>query len=83
MDYIIKKRIISEDDNLPITVNADKKGRRYIKHGHPYCRYHSCEKCKNASWYDSDYCNNQHIHFVEKAGIKTTSVYCENYKVEQ
>lgn len=77
---IIKKRIISNDTDLPITVNANKKGDRYTKNGHRYCKYISCSQCKNASWYDDDYCNNQHLHFIDKNGIKTTSVYCENYE---
>ena len=79
----ILKRIISNDTNLPITINSDKKGERYMKYGRQYCKYHSCQKCKNASWYDDDYCNNQHIHFIDKVGIKTTSVYCENYEREK
>ena len=79
-NQIIKKRIISNDTDLPITVNANKKGNRYKKNGHLYCKYMSCSQCKNASWYDDDYCNNQHIHFIDKDGIKTTSVYCENYE---
>lgn len=79
---LIKKRIISNDTGLPITVNSNKTGRRYTKNGHSYCAYHSCAKCKNASWYDDDYCNNQHIHFIDKDGGKTTSVYCESYEID-
>ena len=82
-NQIIKKRIISNDTNFPITVNANKKGIRYKKDGHFYCKYMSCSQCVNASWYDDDYCNNQKIHFVDKDNIKTTSVYCENYESEE
>lgn len=74
--------IISNDTNEPITINADKIGKRYMKNGCMYNKYHSCAKCKNASWYDDDYCNNQHIHFIDKKNAKTTQVYCENYEVE-
>ena len=76
----IKKRIIG-DDNLPITVNSEKTGSRYMKNGCWYSKYHDCTKCKNASWYDDDYCNNQIIHFVDKENCKTTQVYCERYEV--
>lgn len=78
-----KVEIISNDTNLPITVNADKVCRRYMRNGQMYAGYHSCTKCKNASWYDDDYCNNQHIHFIDKDNVKTTQVYCENYEVER
>ena len=80
---LIKRRIISNDTGLPITVNANKTGRRYTKNGHRYCGYHSCEKCKNASWYDDDYCNNQQIDFIDKENSKTTAVYCEKYELRE
>ena len=66
---------------MPITVLAEVKGKRYTKEKASYCAYMDCTKCKNASWYDDNYCNNQHIHFIDKEGVKTTSVYCENYEV--
>ena len=75
-------RIISNDSGMPITVLAETKGKRYTKDNHPYCMYMDCTKCKNASWYDDDYCNNQHLHFRDKANVHTTKVYCENYEVE-
>ena len=76
----ILKRIL-DDDGFPITVLAERKGKRYTKYGQPYCMYMDCTKCKNASWYDSDYCNNQEIYFVDKGGVKTTSVYCGHYEI--
>lgn len=73
--------IIDEDTNEPINVNVTEKGKSYILGGCRYTKYHDCTKCKNASWYDDSYCNNQKIHFVEKEGVKTTRVYCESYEV--
>lgn len=70
------------NDGIPITVLAERKGTRYVLDRHPYCRYMDCTKCKNASWYDDDFCNNQIIHFVDKPGVWTTKVYCEKYEVE-
>ena len=74
-------RIISNDNDMPITVLAEAKGKRYTKDRHSYCAYMDCTKCKNASWYDADYCNNQHIHFIDKENVVTTKVYCKNYEV--
>lgn len=78
---VIKKQIEDSYTGLPITVNANTKGCRYMKDGVSYNAYISCDKCKNASWYDDDYCNNERLHFVEKDNIKTVSVYCEKYEV--
>lgn len=77
----MQRRIISNDSDLPITVNCERKGRRYTKEKAHYCAYMDCTKCKNRSWYDETYCNNQHIHFIEKDNTKTIHVYCENYEV--
>lgn len=83
MNNIIKKRIISDFNNLPTTINITKKGKRYTKDRHSYCKYMDCTICKNASWYGDDYCNNQKIDFIDEEGIKTTKVYCENFEVEE
>ena len=71
---------LENDDGEEVIIFSNEKGDRYIKNGHNYCKYISCEKCRNASWYDDDYCNNQKIIFVDKNNCKTTSVYCENYE---
>ena len=53
--------------------------KRYMKDGCNYSLYCDCKRCKNASWYDDDYCNNERLHFIDNA-TKTIRVYCENYK---
>ena len=79
----IKKQINDSYTGEPITVNANAKGRRFMQDGGLYNGYYSCDKCKNASWYDDDYCNNERFHFIEKDGVKTVSVYCERYEVKK
>jgi len=81
-DYIKSKTIISDDTGEPVTINVLKKAVHYMKYGHPYSAYFKCSKCKNASWYDDDYCNNQKLNFADKEDIKTTQVYCENFDVQ-
>lgn len=78
----LTKEIVSDDTGDLVTVNVTKIGRRYMKNGGLYCAYYDCKKCKNASWYDDDYCNNQKITFIDREGVKTTQVYCENYEIE-
>ena len=78
-DYI--ENVHFKDKFGEFTCNVDKKGT-------PHCRgmyrdYFTCRRCKNASWYDDDYCNNQHIHFIDKENVKTTAVYCENYVIKE
>lgn len=80
MRFVTIKRRITTDDG-DITVNALTAGIRYQKDRHPYIRYFDCTKCPKASWYDDDYCNNQKIHFVDREGVYTTRVYCENFRV--
>lgn len=71
------KEIIIEDVKLLATT---KSVRRYMKDGCNYSLYCNCNNCKNESWYDDDYCNNQYLHFVDSE--KTTRVYCEKYEVK-
>jgi len=47
-----------------VEVNAETRGKPYTKDGIKYIAYHDCARCKNASWYDDDYCNNQKKHFT-------------------
>lgn len=54
-----------------------KSVRRYMKDGCNYSLYCDCNNCKNESWYDDNYCNNEYLHFIDSG--KTTRVYCENY----
>lgn len=70
------KEQIIEDIRLLATTKSVK---RYIKDGCRYSLYCDCTNCKNESWYDDDYCNNQCLHFVDSG--RTTRVYCENYEV--
>ena len=75
---IIKKRILPNGENFPVTVNADKKG--FTQYGTRY--YFTCQNCKNASWYDEHYCNNSYFYEVSKMGVKTLpKAYCKNYEV--
>ena len=73
---IIKKRILPNNENFPVTVNADKKG--FTQYGARY--YFTCQNCKNASWYDEHYCNNSYFYNVSKADSKIEKVYCKNYE---
>lgn len=52
-----------------------KSVRRYMKDGCNYSLYCDCNNCKNESWYDDNYCNNEYLHFIDSG--KTTRVYCE------
>lgn len=72
------KKIIIDGINLLATT---KSARRYMKYGCNYSLYFNCHNCKNESWYDDNYCNNEMLHFVDSG--KTTRVYCENYEVRQ
>jgi len=76
----MKKSIISDYSNKPVEVNAEKIGRDYMRGGIKYRGYYDCLKCKNASWYDDDYCNMQKIHFIYPENNGRTKVYCENYE---
>ena len=71
------KETIIEDIKLLATT---KSVRRYMKDGCNYSLYCDCHNCKNESWYDDDYCNNERLHFVDSG--KTTRVYCEKYEVK-
>lgn len=82
MRFVTTKRKIITDDGV-ITVNALTKGMPYQKNKHLYVRYCDCTKCHKASWYDDDYCNNQKIHFIDREGVLTTRVYCENFTVNE
>lgn len=82
MRFVITKRKISTDDGV-ITVNALTKGISYQENRQPYRGYFDCTKCSKASWYDDNYCNNQKIHFIDKEGVYTTRVYCENFTVNK
>lgn len=57
-----------------------KSVRRYMKEGCNYSLYCDCNNCKNESWYDDNYCNNQYLHFIDSG--KTTRVYCERHEVK-
>lgn len=70
------KEIIVEGVKLNATVKSVK---RYVRDGCKYSMYCDCNKCKNESWYDDDYCNNERLHFIDNE-TKTIRVYCENYK---
>lgn len=82
MKFVTIKRKITTDDGV-ITVNALTAGRRYQKDKHPYIKYFDCTTCPKASWYDDNYCNNQKIHFIDREGVYTTRVYCENFTVNK
>ena len=79
----MKRKTILDDDNNLVSVNCNDRCKPYIKDGHRYSMFFSCEKCKNASWYDDDYCNNGKIIFVDKEDVITTRVYCANYEVDE
>lgn len=79
---MIKRRILDEDTNSIVTVNSNKVGKEQFQNKHRYRVYFSCEKCKNASWYDDTYCNNGVFHYIDKENTKTTWVYCAKYEVE-
>lgn len=68
------EKTINTDDGL-ITVNTDKCGNPYMKYGCKYAAYFTCSICKNESWYDDGYCNNQKIHFVDIPNSKVTHVF--------
>lgn len=70
------KETIIEDVKLLATT---KSVRKYMKNGCNYSLYCDCNNCKNESWYDDNYCNNEILHFVDSG--KTTRVYCERYEV--
>ena len=57
-----------------------KSVRRYMKEGCNYSLYCDCNNCKNESWYDDNYCNNEYLHYIDSG--KTTRVYCEKYEVK-
>ena len=76
---MIKRRILDDDNNL-ITVNCTDRCKPYTRDKHKYSMFFDCTQCKNASWYDDNYCNNGSIVFVDKDGIITTRVYCANYQ---
>lgn len=79
-------KVINSDDGsrLIAIVNADTVGKPYMKDGIKYTGYYTCSRCKNASWYDDDYCNNQKMHFVENENSgRRIHVYCENYEVKE
>ncbi len=69
------KEIIVEDIKLLATIKSVK---RYMKDGCNYSLYCDCYNCKNANWYDDDYCNNQCLHFIDTG--KALRVYCEKYE---
>lgn len=71
-----KEEIIIDGVKLLATT---KSVRRYMKDGCNYSLYCDCNNCKNESWYDDDYCNNEMLYFIENG--KTTRVYCERYEV--
>lgn len=71
------KETIIEDVKLLTTT---KSVRRYMKDGCNYSLYCDCRNCKNESWYDTDYCNNQYLHFINNG--KTLRVYCERYEAK-
>lgn len=73
---IDKEKII---DNVKLLASA-KSVKRYMKDGCKYSLYCDCNNCKNESWYDDDYCNNQYLHYIDSG--KTIRVYCEKYKVK-
>ena len=62
-------------------IATTKSVKRYMKDGCNYSLYCDCGKCKNESWYDDNYCNNERLHFIDN-DTKTTRVYCENYEVK-
>ena len=57
-----------------------KSVKRYMKDGCNYSLYCDCNKCKNESWYDDNYCNNEYLFFIDNG--KTTRVYCEHFEVK-
>lgn len=68
-------RIIGNDD-FPITVLADKKASRHFNKNY----YFTCSQCKNASWYDETYCNNQDLIGICENG-KREKMYCSRYEL--
>ena len=76
MNIMTDKEIIIENVKLLATTKFVK---RYMRDGCNYSMYCDCNKCKNESWYDDDYCNNERLHFIDN-DTKTIRVYCENYK---
>lgn len=70
------RQIIIEDVKLLATT---KSVRKYMKDGCNYSLYCDCHNCKNRSYYDDNYCNNQYLHFINSG--KMLRVYCENYEV--
>ncbi len=52
------KEIIIENVKLLATTKSVK---RYMRDGCNYSMYCDCNKCKNESWYDDDYCNNERL----------------------
>lgn len=70
------KEIIIENVKLFATT---KSVRKYTKDGCNYSLYCDCKNCKNRSWYDDDYCNNEILHFINSG--KTIRVYCERYEI--
>ena len=72
------KNITVEGVKLKTTVKSVKK---YMRDGCKYSMYCNCSKCKNESWYDDNYCNNEYLFFIDNG--KTTRVYCEHFEVEE
>ena len=63
-------------------LSTNKPVKRYMKEGCNYSMYCDCKKCKNVSWYDDDYCNNQQLYFIDTKNSKTIRIYCENYQIK-
>lgn len=58
---------------------ADKCGKYYGN----YRDYFTCSKCKNASWYDETYCNNQSFLYEDSLHSGYEKRYCCNYEKEE
>lgn len=56
---------------------ADKCGKYHFG---TYRDYFTCSKCKNASWYDDSYCNNQSFLYEDSPHSNYEKRYCCNYE---
>lgn len=65
------------DDLKECKKKADKCG---TYHFNTYRDYFTCSKCKNASWYDETYCNNQYFLYEDSPHSHYEKRYCSNYE---
>ena len=72
---VIKGYTCYGDEDIERVCNIETKGR-YYKGGYSY--HFFCGKCKNGSWADESYCNNQ-IFIKKLSPKKVEHIYCANY----